>query len=143
MVQFQTKENREKFCLHKFFCTIAGDGPSVADPGCLSRIRIFSIPNPNFSIPDLNFFHPGSASASKNLSILTQKWFLSSQKYDPCCSSRIRIPDPDPDYLPITDPGVKKAPDPRSRIRIRNIGRSPTDLTGPETIFFFLVIKSY
>ncbi len=37
---------------------------SVADPGCLSRMRIFSI-------PDLNFFHPGSA--SKNLSILTQK----------------------------------------------------------------------
>jgi hypothetical protein len=49
--------------------------PSVADPGCLSRI------------PDPNFFHPGSriqgqkgpdpvsgsASASKNLSILTQK----------------------------------------------------------------------
>ncbi len=38
--------------------------PSDADPGCLSRIRIFSIPDPNF-------FHPGSA--SKNLSILTQK----------------------------------------------------------------------
>jgi hypothetical protein len=36
---------------------------SVADPGCLSRIRIFSIPDPNF-------FYPGSA--SKNLSILTQ-----------------------------------------------------------------------
>jgi hypothetical protein len=32
---------------------------SVADPGCLSRIRIFSIPD--------------SGSASKNLSILTQK----------------------------------------------------------------------
>ncbi len=39
-------------------------------------------------IPDPNFFHtgsrvkkiPGSASASKNLSILTQKWFLSSRK---------------------------------------------------------------
>ncbi len=60
-----------------------------------------------FSIPD-----PGSA--SKNLSILTQKLFLSSQKYDPGCSSRIwiltlypsripgskrhRIPDPDPQH---------------------------------------------
>jgi hypothetical protein len=36
---------------------------SVADPRCLSRIRLFSIPDPNF-------FHPGSA--SKNFSILTQ-----------------------------------------------------------------------
>jgi hypothetical protein len=53
---------------------------SVADPGRLfgSRIRIFSIPDPG--------------SASKNLSILTQKIvFLSSRKYDPGCSSRIRI----------------------------------------------------
>jgi hypothetical protein len=41
---------------------------SVADPGCLSRIRIFSIPDPNFSFPD-------SGSASKNLCILNQKFF--------------------------------------------------------------------
>jgi hypothetical protein len=63
---------------------------------------------------------PGSA--SKNLSILTKKkWFLSSQKYDPGFPSRIRIPDLNPDFLPITypdsgsqipNPGVKKAPDP-------------------------------
>ena len=54
------------------------------------------IPDPNFSIPD-----PGSA--SKNLSILPQKkWFLSSRKYDPGCLSRI------------SDPVVKKAPDPGS-----------------------------
>jgi hypothetical protein len=32
------------------------------------------------------------------------------------------IPDPDPDFLPIQDPGVKKAPKPGSRIRIRNTG---------------------
>jgi hypothetical protein len=52
------------------------------------------IPDQNFSIPD-----PGSA--SKNLGILTQeKWFLSSRKYDPGCSSQI------------PDPWVKKAPDP-------------------------------
>jgi hypothetical protein len=41
---------------------------SVADSGCLSRIRIFfpsRIPDPNFSIEDLG-------TASKNLSILTQ-----------------------------------------------------------------------
>jgi hypothetical protein len=46
---------------------------SVADPGCLFRIRLFSFPDPGsriqiFSIPD-------SGSASKNLSILTQKNF--------------------------------------------------------------------
>jgi hypothetical protein len=33
---------------------------------------------------------------------------------DPGCSSRIWIPDSDPDYLPIPYPGVKKAPDPGS-----------------------------
>jgi hypothetical protein len=95
---------------------------SVADPVCLSRI------------PDPTFFHPGSrirtvsipdpGSSSKNLSILTlkkaKKWLLSSKKYDPGCSSR--IPDPDADFFPsrIPDPGVKKAPNPGSRIRIRN-----------------------
>jgi hypothetical protein len=46
----------------------------------------------------------------KELSILTLKLFLSSPKFDP---SRIRIwiPDPDLDFLLITDPGFKKAPD--------------------------------
>ncbi len=49
--------------------------PNFFNPG--SRIRFFSIPDPG--------------SASKNLSILTQKkWFLTSRKYDPGCSSRIR-----------------------------------------------------
>ncbi len=37
---------------------------SVADPGCLSRIRVISIPDPNF-------FYPGSA--SKNLNIFSPK----------------------------------------------------------------------
>jgi hypothetical protein len=48
----------------------------------ISRIRIFSISDPNS-------FNPGSA--SKNLSISAQKLFLSSRKYDPGCSFRIRI----------------------------------------------------
>jgi hypothetical protein len=62
------------------------------------------------------FFHPRSlirsfsitdpGSASKNLSILTQKWFLNSQKYDPGFSFQICIPDPDPGFLPIPDPGT-------------------------------------
>ncbi len=36
-----------------------------------------------------------------------KKWFLSSRKYDPDCSSRIGIPDPEPDFLPIPDPGSR------------------------------------
>jgi hypothetical protein len=47
-----------------------------------------------------------------------KKWFLSSRKYDPGCSSRIRMLTFYPSRIP--DPGVKKAPDPRSWIRIRN-----------------------
>jgi hypothetical protein len=74
---------------------------SVADPGCLSRI------------PDPTFFHPGSA--SKNLSILTKKWFLSSRKYDPGWSSL--IPDSDADFLPIPDPGSRGQKGTGSRIR--------------------------
>jgi hypothetical protein len=87
---------------------------SFADPGCLSRI------------PDPTFFHPGyriqtvsipdPGSASKNLCILTpkkpKKWLLSSRKYDPSCSSRIRMLTFYPSRIP--DPGLKKAPDPGS-----------------------------
>jgi hypothetical protein len=72
-----------------------------------SRIQLFSIPVPNC-------LHTGSA--SMNLSILTSKkpnkWFLSSRKYDPGCSSRIRMLTFYPSRIP--DPGVKKAPDPGS-----------------------------
>ncbi len=63
-------------------------------------------------IPDPNIFPPGSA--SNNLSILTQKMFLSSRKYDLGWSFQIRIPNSDPEFLPIPDPGVKKAPVPGS-----------------------------
>jgi len=89
---------------------------SVEDPGCLSRI------------PYLNFFHPGSEIFyipepgseffTSRIRIKEFKYFnfnpkncdLSSRKYDPGCSSR--IPDPDPDFLLIPDPGVKKSTDP-------------------------------
>jgi hypothetical protein len=83
---------------------------NVADQGCLSRIQTFSIPDPGskrFRIPvrihikKINYFKP-------------KKLLLNSQKYDLKCSSRIRIPDLDPDVLPIRDTGVKKAPDPGS-----------------------------
>ncbi len=72
---------------------------SVADPGCLSRI------------PDTNFF-PDPESASKSLSILTQKWFLALgntiRVVHPGSGSRILI------FCPsrIPDPGFKKAPNP-------------------------------
>ncbi len=95
------------------------DSCSVADPGCLSRI------------PDPTFFYPGSrirtvsipdpGSSSKNLSILTpkkaKKWFLSSKKYDPGCSSR--IPDPDADFLPSRIQGSKRYPIPDPGLWIR------------------------
>jgi hypothetical protein len=58
----------------------------------------------------------------KEFKYFNQKnWFLSSQKYDLSFPSRIRIPDLDPDFLPIPDPdpesqipnqGVKKALEP-------------------------------
>jgi hypothetical protein len=74
--------------------------------------------------PGSDFFHPESGlfpsripetgSASKNISISTQiKWFLSSQKYDPGFSSRIRI-------LVFTHPGSGGQKGTGSRIRIRN-----------------------
>jgi hypothetical protein len=71
-------------------CFFDGFYSSFADPGCLYRILSFSI--------------------------LTQILFLNSRKYDPGCSFRIRIPDPDPDILPYPGSwGLKK-----HRIRIRN-----------------------
>jgi hypothetical protein len=73
-------------CLH-LFC-------SVADPGCLSQIRIFSIPDPRY------------------LSILTQK------NFSKLSSSRIRIPDRIWIFLPI--PGSRGQKGTGSRIRIRN-----------------------
>jgi hypothetical protein len=68
-------------------------------------------------------FQPGSA--SKNVSILTQKIvsnFLSSLKYHLGCSSRTRIPDPD--FLSIPDPGSRGQKGIGSRIRIRNTGKT-------------------
>ncbi len=87
-----------------------------------SRIQLFPIPDPNC-------LHPGSRILIKEFKYFNpkkgkKKWFLSSKKYDPCCSSRIRmltfshpgsrglkdtqsrIPDPDPQYcFPVRFPG--------------------------------------
>jgi hypothetical protein len=75
-------------------------------PGC--RIRSFSIPDPGS-----DFFYPRSRIRIKEFKCYnTKNWFLSSRKYDPGCSSRIRI---QTFYLSrIPDPRVKKALDPGS-----------------------------
>jgi hypothetical protein len=102
------------------FCQfeVSWDGTHVwvifsADPGCLSRIRLFSS-----RTLDPNCLHPGSRIRIKGFKYFNpkklKKWFLSSGKYDPGCSSRIRmltfypsriqgskrhrIPDPDPQH---------------------------------------------
>ncbi len=76
-------------------------------------------------IPDPTFFHPGSKFCPSRIRIKEFKYFnpkkwLSSRKFDPGSSSRIRILTFFPSWIP--DPGVKKAPDPGYRIRIRNTG---------------------
>jgi hypothetical protein len=90
----------------------------ILDPG--SKFFPSWIHDPGSEFLPSRILDPGCT--SKNLSILTKKkWFLSSQKNDPGFPSRIRIPDLDPDFLPIQDPDpgsqipnpwIKKAPDP-------------------------------
>ena len=63
----------------------------------------------------LSFFTPDPGSASKNLSILTQKIVLVSKHSE--IWSGFFIPDPDPDFLPIPDPGFRGQKGTGSRIR--------------------------
>ncbi len=93
---------------------------SVADRGCLSRI-----PDPTFSIPDPNCLHPGSRIRIKEFKFLTPKknkknGFKALENMIRVLhpGSRIRMLTFYPSRIP--DPGVKKAPDPGSRIGIRN-----------------------
>ncbi len=86
-----------------------------------SRIRLFSIPDPGSRIRTVSIPDPGSRILIKeckyfNPSKKQKKWFLSSKKYDPGCSSR--IPDPDADFLPsrIPDPGSRGQKGTQSRI---------------------------
>ncbi len=100
------------------FPLIHSVGDSAAYPGFFfgSRIRFFPIQDPNL-------LHPGSRIRIKEIKYsYPKKWFLSTQKYDPGCLSRIRILDPDRDFLPIPDPGSKGQKGIGSRIRIRNTG---------------------
>jgi hypothetical protein len=80
---------------------------SVTDPGCISWIQ------------DPNFFQPGSRvekTPDLDLHQIIQpiKVFLSFRKYDPGCSSRIRI------LIFYPDPGYRGQKGTESRIRIRN-----------------------
>ncbi len=77
----------------------------IPDPGseyCPSKIRTFSIPD--------------HGSASKNWSVLTKKMVSKLS----VMWSGLFIPDPDPDFLPIPDPGSRGQKGTGSRIRIRN-----------------------
>ncbi len=77
-------------------------GSGIFIPDLRSRIRIFSIPDPEPTI----FPDPGSGPASTSKSYLKNCfWALGNM---------IRIPDPDLDFLPIPDPGLKNALDPGS-----------------------------
>jgi len=94
---------------------------SVADPGCLYRTS-----DPNFFHPGSEFFPTGSRIRIKEYKYFNpKKWFLNSRKYDPGCSSRFRISDPEPDFLPIPDPGSRgqekrhRIPDPQHCCKFR------------------------
>ncbi len=95
-IPYRTRPGTYPAAFHRPLFNISFLCFSVADPGCLSRIRIFSIPDPG--------------SASKNLSILSRKMVSKLSEI----RSGFFIPNPDPDFSPIPDPGVKKAPDPGS-----------------------------
>ncbi len=92
---------------------------SVADPGCLSLDPGSDFLPPR--IPDPNCLHPGSRILIKELKYFNpkkkqKKWFLSSKKYDPGCSSRIPDPGPGCWLSPILDPGSRGQKGTQSRI---------------------------
>jgi hypothetical protein len=95
--------------LHKNIPSFAYLNCSVADPGCFSRIRIFSIPDRDpgsrIRIKEFKYFNP---------KIVSKLWEIGCGMF---------IPDPDLDfYYPSRIPGseVKNLPNPGFRILIRN-----------------------
>ncbi len=105
-----------------------------------SRIRIFPIPDrgSRIRIKELKYFNP-------------KKGFLSSRKYDPGCSSLIRIPDPDSEFFPIPDPDPgsrgQKGTGSLIRAAVKNkclkhclaILRAIAPINQPRSIFCFLL----
>jgi hypothetical protein len=72
--------------------------------------------NSKANLLSLSLFQPAEFFPSRiqkpHQSIEPQKVVSKHSEIDPGCSPR--IPNSDPDFLPIPDPGVKKAPDPGS-----------------------------
>jgi hypothetical protein len=81
------------------------------DPG--SRIRLFSIPNPVSELIPSRIPDPGSA--SMNLSILIQKWFLENM---------ILVVHPGSGFLLFNHPGSRGQKGTRSWIRITASGQT-------------------
>ncbi len=119
----------------RHFCTknqCCGSGIFIADQ--------------NFSIPDtgskrFRIRDPGSGSAPKNLSIYNPKNCFYAL-------GNMFIPDPDFEsgswFLPIPDPGVKKAPDPGSgSATLLNIGRISRCFTTKENLAWALFISFF
>jgi hypothetical protein len=90
-----------------------------------SRIRLFSIPDPGSEL-----FPSRIPDPHQRIKYFSPKWFLRSKKYDPGGSSRI----PDPDFLPIPDPGSRGQKGTGSRIRISN--------TGANIYFFYFLWRA-
>jgi hypothetical protein len=108
-IRYQVRNIRQRDIKIFFLEQCCGSGMFIADPGT----EFF---HPESRIRDPNFFHPGSWIRLKELKYFNpKKWFLSTQKYDPGFSSRIRIPDPD--FLPIPNPGSRGQKGTGSRIQ--------------------------
>jgi hypothetical protein len=75
--------------------------------------RLYTCFGSGMFILDPNCFHPGSRIRVKEFKYFNpKKWFISSRKYDPGCAFWILILTFYPSR--ISDPGVKKVPDPGS-----------------------------
>ncbi len=116
-VRLRLKHNEINCIVHVFtllhkISQCCGSGMFIPDPNFTSRIRIPDPRSKRFRILD-----PGSESASKNLSFLTQKVVPKLSEI----WSRMFIPYPGSDILPIPDPGQKGT---RSPIRIHNTEKS-------------------
>jgi len=100
-------------------------GPTV---GKLTKLSFLAV----LRIRDV---YPGSRMRlfPSRIRIFFQKWFQIPRKYDPGCSSQIRIPDPDPDFLP---GGGSRGQKPESRIRIRNTPTRYSKISFLDTIPF-------
>ncbi len=99
LVRFWSTSSKQWFISCKKIGHTTINSASVADPGCLSRIRFF---HPGSWIPDMHQRN----SAQKMVSKISE------------IRSGLFIPDPDPDFLPIPDPGYRGQKGTGSRILV-------------------------